>query len=272
MDNDQIPTRKRRDAMKRLLIALLICALAVGLNVAWAAREDCGPLPNEPPKPAKKVAKEDPNVQNDYDKVVAEDTRPGVVYLAVVGGDQPKPNACGLNPKNDPAEWTGWGGPLDGDNVTIGEGPGTRNEIVIGGVYFERGIGTHGTAKFVYDLTGGNYVRFEGYVGMSDEKDPAECGHGGSSQFVFYVDGKEMFKSDVLTGTKDGQNVDPVKVEFDIPAGAKELVIEILDGGDGIGCDHSCIGDAKLLTSEAVTAVASGDKLSTLWGKIKSAY
>jgi len=259
--------------MKRLLAVLLICALAIGLNVAWASKKDCGPPPNTPPKPAKKVDKEDPNVQNDYDKVIPEDTRAGVVYLTVVNGDQPKPNACGLNPKNDPNEWTGWGGPLDADNMTIGEGPGTRNDIVIGGVYFERGIGTHADAKFVYDLTGGNYVKFEGYVGMSDEKDPDECGHGGSSIFIFSVDGKEMFKSDLLTGcTEDGENVAPVKVEFDIPAGAKELTIQIDPGDDGKGCDHACLGDAKLLTSEAVTAVNPCDKLSTLWGKIKSAH
>jgi len=196
-----------------------------------------------------------------------------VTYLTFINGDQPKPNACGLNPKNDPNEWTGWGGPLDADNMTIGEGPGTRNDIVIGGVYFERGIGTHADAKFVYDLTGGNYVKFEGYVGMSDEKDPDECGHGGSSIFIFSVDGKEMFKSDLLTGcTEDGENVAPVKVEFDIPAGAKELTIQIDPGDDGKGCDHACLGDAKLLTSEAVTAVNPCDKLSTLWGKIKSAH
>ena len=35
---------------------------------------------------------------------------------------QPKPNKCGLSPKNPEAEWTGWGGPIDTDNATIGEG------------------------------------------------------------------------------------------------------------------------------------------------------
>jgi len=254
----------------KLLCILLALSMSLGWTVsAWASRADCGDLPNDPPKPAVKVDTEDVNVQNDYSEVVAETA--GAVYLTVVNGDQPTPNACGLNPSNDAAEWMGWGGPLDGDNVTIGEGAGTRNEIVIGGVYFERGIGTHGTAKFVYDLSGGNYAKFEGYVGMSDEKDPAECGHGGSSTFTFSVDGTEMFASDVLQGTVDGVNVDPVKVAFDIPAGASELVIEIGDGGDGIGCDHSAIGDAKLLTG-AETSVKPGGKLSTSWGAIKSSY
>jgi len=251
----------------KLLFVLVALSMFFGWTVSvWAARSDCGDLPNDPPKPAEKVDTDDPNVQNDYTEVVAETS--GAIYLTVVGGDQPAPNACGLNPSNDPAEWTGWGGPLDGDNVTIGEGAGSRNEIVIGGVYFERGIGTHGTAKFVYDLTGEDYVTFHGYVGMSDEKDPTECDHGGTSDFTFSVDGTEMFKSDVLAGTVDGENVAPVEVKIDV-AGASELVIEIGDGGDGISCDHSAIGDGKLLT---VTAVKPTGKLSTSWGAIKALY
>ena len=49
---------------------------------------------------------------NGYDKVVEEDKRKGVVYLAFVGGGKAKPNGCGLNPSNDKAMWTGWGGRL----------------------------------------------------------------------------------------------------------------------------------------------------------------
>jgi hypothetical protein len=152
--------------------------------------------------------------------------------------------------------------------VTIGEGAGSRNEIVIGGVYFERGIGNHSPGKFVYDLTGGEYTMFHGYVGMADEKDPTECDHGGSSDFTFYVDGAEVFKSDVLQGTVDGANVAPVEVKLDIK-GASELVIEIGDGGDGNSCDHSAVGDAKLLIG---AAVKSAGKLSTSWGAIKASY
>lgn len=253
----------------RLIIVLMM--LSIGVSYVWAAKSDCGPEPNVPPKPAVKVAKNDPNVQNDYDTVVAENTDPGVVYLALVNGSQPVPNKCGLIPSNPSTEWLGWGGPLDGDNVTIGEGPKTRNPIVIGGVLFERGIGTHGTAKFVYPLTGAQYTKFEGYVGMSDEKDPAECGHGGSSTFKFSIDGKVVFESPVLKGTDGGNEVPPLKVEFDIPAGAKELVIEIGDGGDGISCDHSSLGDAKLFTSLA-TPVRPNKSISTTWGDIKVSY
>ena len=155
--------------------------------------------------------------------------------------------------------------------MTIGEGAGSRNDIVIGGVLFERGIGTHALATIEYPLTAESWVVFEGYVGMADEKDPTECNHGGSCDFTFTVDGKEMFKSEVLKGTDGGKNIDPVKVEFDIPAGGKKLTIVVGDGGDGVSCDHGCIGDAKLLTRQAF-AVHSKGKLTTSWGAIKALY
>lgn len=251
---------------KVFLISVLI--LSICTSTVWASKADCG-KPANAVKPIKQVNKEDPNVQNDYDTVVKED--PNAVYLALINGSQPKPNKCGLNPSNPAGEWTGWGGPLDLDNATIGEGVGTRNDIVIGGVYFERGIGTHAPAKLVYPLTGDKFVKFSAYVGMADEKDPAECGHGGSSIFIFSVDGKEMFKSDILRGTEGGKNVAPVKVEFDIPAGAKELVIQITDGGDGNSCDHSVVADAKLYTQSGLPVELLG-KSASLWGAIKTSY
>lgn len=251
-----------------LVIFFILQLVVVGV---WAAKDDCGDPPNAPSVPAEEVNEEDLNVLNDYDEVIAEAEGPGYYYLTVINGDTPVPNACGLNPSNDAALWTGWGGPLNGDNVTIGEGAGSRNEIVIGGTYFERGVGTHALATFEYDLTGKKYVKFEGYVGMSDEKDPAGCGAGGSCDFTFEVDGKEMFKSDVLKGSDGGENVDPVLVEFDIPNGGKVLTIIVGDGGDGVGCDHACLGDAKLMTSLA-GAVEPGDKAATAWGSIKTSY
>lgn len=250
-------------------LAMIVVFMMV-VSGAWALKADCGKQPNVPPKPAKEVNKEDPNINNDYDKTVKEN--PKAIYLTVINGDQPKPNACGLKPKNLPAEWTAWGGPLDADNMSIGEGAGSRNDIVIGGIFFERGIGSHAVGKLVYDLTGDKYKKFEGYVGMSDEKDAGlECGNAGSSAFIFTVDGKQMFKSDTLVGGKAGVNTPALKVEFDIPSGASLLTIDITDGGDGNSCDHACLGDAKLLTASGLS-VEPKNKATTLWGIIKSSY
>lgn len=258
--------------MKFTNLFALSILLIVGLVFSvYADKSDCTNLDGDGAVPIQKVDEEDVGVANDYDEVVEEDDREGVVYLAVVGGSQPTPNGCGLIPKNDAGAWTGWGGPLNFDNVTIGEGSTTRNHIVIGGTYFERGIGAHSVGTFVYDLTGGDYVKFVGYAGMSDEKDPGGCGHGGSSHFVFSLDGTEVVATDTLTGAADGENVEPLLVEFDIPANATELTIVMGDGGDGLGCDHSCLGDAKLLTSQA-TAVEPANKLPTIWGSLKARY
>lgn len=258
--------------MKFANIYALIVMLVIGLAFStYAAKDDCENIDGDGAKPIKEVAKDGDAAQNDYVETVEEDDRNGVTYLALIGGSEPKPNACGLIPKNPEEEWTGWGGPLDVDNATIGEGVGTRNHIVIGGIYFERGIGAHAIGTFVYDLSGDNYLKFEGYVGMSDEKDPAECGHGGSSDFIFSIDGKQVFKSETLQGTDGGKNVPAVKVEFDIPSTAKELEIIMGDGGDGIGCDHSAIGDAKLLNGQAL-AVEPANKLPTIWGHLKDSY
>ena len=177
--------------MKFANIYALIVMLVIGLAFStYAAKDDCENIDGDGAKPIKEVAKDGDAAQNDYVETVEEDDRKGVTYLSFVGGSEPKPNACGLSPKNPEEEWTGWGGPIDTDNATIGEGVGTRNHIVIGAIYFERGIGAHSVGTVVYDLTGDNYLKFEGYVGMSDEKDPAECGHGGSGDFIFSIDGK----------------------------------------------------------------------------------
>ena len=80
-----------------------------------------------------------------------------------------------------------------------------------------------------------------------------------------------MFKSELLTGGAAGVNTPALLVTFDIPSGAKELTIEMQDGGDGNGCDHSCLGDAKLLTRAALS-VNSDKKATTLWGSIKASY
>ena len=203
------------------------------------------------------------NVRNDYESVIESDTRKEVTYLAFIGGDQPTPNACGLIPKNPKSEWTGWGGPIDTDNATIGEGVGTRNRIVIGGVYYKRGIGTSAIAKIVYDLTGRDYIRFEGYLGLPDETDPSGCGHGGSVVFRFEVDGREVFRSQKLQGNNWGQNTKPVECTFNIPEESKELTIYIDDAGDSICADHGVIGDAKLIAKTPYLPTLSTENENT---------
>ena len=67
----------------------------------------------------------------------------------------------------------------------------------------------------------------------------------------------------------DGGKMMIEKIEFDISPNDQELVIEITNGGDGAGCDHSDLGDAKLLTPAALAVDARG-KATTTWGTLKS--
>jgi len=248
--------------MKRIIFLALIVFLAT-IVVQTAVYSQC-----ETVAPTLDIA---------FDSEVSAVDDEGIVYLRIVGGDSPSPTECGLNPANDPAAWTGWGGPLDSDNMSIGEGGGTRNLITINGVRYERGIGTHSAAVFEYDLTGDEYIRFEAVAGMDDEKDGADfagdCGHGGTSSFIFSVDGTVIHETAVLSGVVEGGGADAPseKVAFDIPAGSSTLTIEVTDGGDGAGCDHADIGNARLITSRATSVEAKG-KLSTTWGALKSRY
>ncbi|MFC1713055.1 cohesin domain-containing protein [Candidatus Poribacteria bacterium] len=179
-----------------------------------------------------------------FDRITYEDKTPGVVYLSMIGGDTPSPNACGLNPRNSPGEWTGLGH-VDTDNVTVFD----HNFIIMGGVLFERGIGSHAEATIIYDLTGGNYTRFECYAGMPDKQKVTGCERSGSVDFTFIVDGEMIAGTGVLVGEyTDGRSPMPVRVMFDIPPGAKELTIAVGDGDNGNDCDYVCLGDAKLIT------------------------
>ena len=220
-------------------------------QIDYADHNTCRNLIGPGEKPIRKMDRESDDIHNEYLSTVKADTRNEVVYLSFIGGNQPIPNACGLNPKNPSDEWAVWGGPIDTDNASIGEGVGRRNRIVIGAVYYERGIGTS-VGKIVYDLTGKNYIRFEGYAGLADETDAgggrnAGCGHGGSCVFSFEIDGRQVFKTTTLLGNDWGENVKPFKCAFDIPSDARELTINIEDAGDGICADHGVIGDAKLI-------------------------
>ena len=234
---------------KQLSLIVLLVLIVVGS--ADAAKDDCTNLNGSGFEPAFQVNNESLHVKNDYDTIISESTADDVTYLALVGGDQPQANRCGLNPKNNRLNWTGWGGPIDTDNAAIGHGPGRRNDLVIGGVYFDRAIGVHPPSTIVYDLTGDDYVRFEGYIGMSDEQDPANCGHGGSSFFTFNIDNQQVYQSDLVYGSANNQNVAPIKVEFNIPLNAQELEI-VIDGGENNSCDHASVGDPKLLSGTTV--------------------
>ncbi|MDK0708608.1 NPCBM/NEW2 domain-containing protein [Clostridium perfringens] len=106
-------------------------------------------------------------------------------------------------------------------------------------VDYNKGLGLHSNAEYVYDLEGKDYDYFESYVGV----DKAMSSRPASSViFKVLVDGEEKFNSGVMRSTTPQKYV---KVDV---KNAKELKLIVNDAGDGNTSDHASFGDAKLAT------------------------
>lgn len=106
-------------------------------------------------------------------------------------------------------------------------------------VDYNKGLGLHSNAEYVYDLEGKDYDYFESYVGV----DKAMSSRSASSViFKVLVDGEEKFNSGVMRSTTPQKYV---KVDV---KNAKELKLIVNDAGDGDSSDHASFGDAKLAT------------------------
>lgn len=103
-------------------------------------------------------------------------------------------------------------------------------------VDYNKGLGLHSNAEYVYDLEGKDYDYFESYVGV----DKAMSSRPASVIFKVLVDGEEKFNSGVMRGTTPQKYV---KVDL---KNAKELKLIVSDAGDGNTSDHASWGDAKL--------------------------
>ena len=131
--------------------------------------------------------------------------------------------------------------------------------LEIGGTIFQRGISAHPHSRIVYSLQD-RYNRFEAWVGVPDYQDGdmnhIPCGHGGSVQFFFKIDGIIVqhterigaIDMDALVRGEGVVNVPPLHVAFDIPPNASGLEIIVTDSGDGDCGDNWIIGDAKLIS------------------------
>jgi alpha-galactosidase len=110
--------------------------------------------------------------------------------------------------------------------------------ITIGGKKFAHGVGTHAASKLRVDL-GGKASRFKAQVGVDDSaKDQ------GSVEFIVAGDGKELWRSGVMTG---GKQAKPVDVDV---SGIKTLTLRVTDGGDGTSNDHADWGDASIVMAD----------------------
>jgi len=125
----------------------------------------------------------------------------------------------------------GWGAPLKGLSVD-------GNKLTIAGKTFDSGIGTHAVSRMILNLYG-DAERFKAFVGVDDEMPKGR----GSVEFVIKGDGKELWKSGVMTSGDKAK-----KADVDLK-GVKELILEVADGGNGIGSDHADWADAVLVVN-----------------------
>ena len=90
----------------------------------------------------------------------------------------------------------------------------------------------------VVNIAGKPFARFVADAGVEDSAG------SGSVQFQVLVDGAPRAKSPVMThGAAHHFDVDI--------AGAKELTLRVLNGGDGYQCDHAAWAGARLLEAGA---------------------
>ena len=111
--------------------------------------------------------------------------------------------------------------------------------IAIAGTVYPKGLWTHSfpdatPADVVIDLSGKRFAAFRAHVGLDD------ASGGGSVQFQVLIDGRFRAESQML---RPGQ-VHRMHVDL---AGAKQLILRVLNGGDGHSCDHAAWGFARLI-------------------------
>lgn len=130
------------------------------------------------------------------------------------------------------SETNGWG-PVERD-LSVGESAGgDGNPITIGGVVYEKGLGTHAAASIQVYL-GGRCTTFTAAVGLDDETTEP-----GSVTFQVLADDETVYDSGVL---RPGP---ATEVTADV-TGARMLTLKVTDGGDGKNFDHADWADARL--------------------------
>ena len=109
---------------------------------------------------------------------------------------------------------------------------------------YYRGLYCHAVSKIVVRLPNPGDT-FTAVVGVDSNE---QTRHGrGSVIFSVNVEGKELFRSDII---REGMSGVPVKVDL---GGATEFTLKIDDGGDGISCDQADWAEAKIVLKNGRT-------------------
>ncbi|MFJ4685529.1 NPCBM/NEW2 domain-containing protein [Streptomyces sp. NPDC088789] len=127
----------------------------------------------------------------------------------------------------------GWG-PVERDRSNGEQAAGDGRPLMVGGVTHAKGLGVHAASDLGFHL-GERCTRLTAAVGVDDEV-AAE----GSVVFEVWADGRQLWKSPVLTGADPAHPVD-----LDV-TGVTSLRLRADDGGNGGEYDHADWADARL--------------------------
>ncbi len=114
--------------------------------------------------------------------------------------------------------------------------------LKIGSQAFEHGLGTHANSEIRVRVPPAAR-RFQAWVGIDNNHDTG--GVRGSVQFSVDIAGREVFRTPTLKGGQE-----PARVDLELPAGTRELVLKVDTTPDGPGWDQSDWADAQIVLED----------------------
>jgi alpha-galactosidase len=159
------------------------------------------------------------------------------VALRIVGSEPPLPRGrVYLSDLPWSYATNGWG-PVERDQELGGEAADDGTPLTLGGVSYEKGLGTNSPSLVRYRL-GQACRELEAVIGIDDV-----TGDAGSVIFQVWADGEKLFDSGVITGQSP-----PRRISVDI-SGKNELRLLVAEVDD-FGLDHGDWADAQLVCDE----------------------
>ena len=132
--------------------------------------------------------------------------------------------------------WTsmtnGWG-PVERDRSNGELGSNDGRPMTVDGVVYAKGLGVHAYTDIRYALNGACST-LSAIIGLDDE-----VGQRGSVTFQIWTDGALRYNSGIMTGGTAAR-----RVSVDL-AGTRELVLIVIDAGDGAAYDHADWADLQ---------------------------
>jgi hypothetical protein len=154
---------------------------------------------------------------------------------AALRGSEAPPHALWLDSLDLSQVEQGWGQPGAGKSVD-------KRPITLHGTTFTHGLGTHAESTLRIELKQAA-TRFVSMVGVDDE-----VGQKGLVGFEVWVDGRKKADSGLMRGGDE-----PKRLAVDL-VGAKELVLTVVAGGDGIDFCHADWAGALLFAAPDASA------------------